>query len=77
MHAKLYFSELYVLHLTHAVVCFFIYKIYLQTCTDVTNARFQALLGKLLSLLGFTLFVFAKYEGDIEGNWILVDPHSN
>lgn len=29
MHAKLYFSESYILHLTHAVVCFFIYKIYL------------------------------------------------
>lgn len=43
----------------------------------MTNAHFQALLGKLLSLLGLTLFVFAKYEEDIEGNWILVDPHCN
>lgn len=77
MHAKLYFSEFYVLHLTHAIVCFFIYKIYLRACTDMTNTHFQALLGKFLSLLGFTLFVFAKYEEDIEGNWILVDPHCN
>lgn len=54
MHAKLYFSEFYLLHLTHAVVYFFIYKIYLRTRTNMTNTHFQALLGKLLSLLGFT-----------------------
>lgn len=65
MHAKLYFSELYVLHLTHAVVCFFIYKIYLQTCTDVTIARFQALLGKLLSLLGLLYLFLLSMKGTL------------